>query len=410
MTLIKRSSYFHYDFWYKGQRYQGTTEQADRDDAAVVEDNLKRQLRRQARGVPTFDPNDSPTFTTFAAVYLKHQRSELTRIDVLERTLRMVLAFWGTTPKTKLVDGGIYHDLRLLDPILTPAWLDRFDAWMDVRKLSGSTRNSYRSALSGMYKLAQRPRYRVLTGVDRNPFDDLPRHPTVARRVTATAEDLKAWIAHAPPHLVLALVIGALAPKLRLAQVLGLRFDRHLDRGLRTIIYESHKTRRHTHADQVTAVSADLRRVLEAVRRARPESPYVITFRGEPIKSIRTAAKRAAKSASLTYGMKEGAVTFHALRSVAVTECARIGIAELLTSRVIGHRDVRTTRKHYTHLVAADEVAVVDQLAQHLGLTESALTAVGTFVVSAPRNRSRSRGKHGTRDDRMIKRNSPVSR
>ena len=402
MTLVKRSKYFHYDFWYKSVRYQGTTEQIDRDDAAHVEDDLKRKLRRQARGVPTLDPKDSPAFATFAAVFLKHQREKLTRPDVLERTLRMVLAFWGKKPKTKVVKGGVYKDLRLLDPILAPVWLDDFDAWMDTRRLAGSTRNSYRSALSGIYTIAMRPRYRTLTGVDRNPFDDVPRHQTRARRITATVDDLKRWMAHAPPHLVIALSIGALAPKLRLQQVLGLRFDRHLDRGLTRIVYESHKTRRHTHADQVTPVSADLRKILEAIRRARPESPFAVTFRGKPITSIRTAAKRAAKEAGLKYGMAPGAITFHALRSVAVTECARGGIAELLASRMVGHLDVRTTRKHYTHLLPADEVATVEQLAGLLGLTDTALEAVGKTVGTRPRNRSRSRGIHGNRDERIL--------
>jgi hypothetical protein len=406
VTLVKRSAYYHFDFWYKDQRYQGTTEQTDRDDAAYVEEDLKRKLRRQARGVPTLDPKDSPLFSTFAGVFLKQQREKLTRPDVLERTLRMVLAFWGKKPKSKAVKGGVYHNLRLLDPILKPAWLDRFDTWMDTRQLAGSTRNSYRSALSGIYTLAQRPRYRLQTGVERNPFADVERHRTRARGITATVEDVKAWMAHAPPHLVIALSIGALAPKLRLQQVLGLRFDRHLDRGLTQIRYQSHKTRRHTHADQVTPVSADLRRILLAIRNAHPESPYAVTFRNKPIRSIRTAAKRAAKEAGLIYGMADGAITFHALRSVAVTECARGGIAELLASRMVGHLDVRTTRKHYTHLLPADELATVEQLAGLLGLTDTAIAAVGTSVGTARRNRSRARVTHGHRDDRVLKRKS----
>lgn len=404
MTLIKRSKrIWHYDFRFNGQRYQGSTQQTDRDDAAFVEAQIQQRIRRQAHGVPPRDAHDSPTLTTFAALYLKQQRLKLSRPDVLERTLRMVLAFWGTRPRTKAVPWGVYHDLRLLDPILTPAWLDRFDAWIDTRRLAGSTRNSYRSALSGIYALAMRPRYRPQTGVERNPFADVPRHPTRARCVTTSRDELVTWMAHAPPHLVLAIVIGALAPKLRLQQVLGLRFDVHLDRDLARIVYEAHKTRRHTRAPQITHVSEPLRRVLEAVRTARPESRHVITWRGKPISSIRTAAKRAAKDAGLAYGRQDGAVTFHALRHVAATEIARMGVAALVAGSVLGHRDARTTEKHYTHLLPSDEVAAMEALGLRLDLADAGIVAVGDSVESQARTDHRARGKRAAEKRRLLK-------
>lgn len=382
MTLVKRGRIWHYDFWYKGARHQSTTGQELKDDAEQVERDVKRQLRREAFGIATITPAMTPTFTAWAERFLEHKQSRIERPDVLEKTLRMVLAFWGAAPTTKppIKKGGVYHNLRLGDPIHDPDWIDKFEAWMITRGLSASARNSYRSAMSGMYKFALRPRNRKRTHVSTNPFEHVDRDTPDVRAFDVSVEDLRRWIRHAAPHALLALTIGALAPKLRLAQVLALRFDEHLDRELTTITWHRYKRARQKRRPQVTAVSKDLRRVLDAIRRARPESPHVITFRDKPIASIKRAVKTAAKEAGLVYGIKKDGVTFHALRGVMVTECARLGIGEVLAARVVDHRDPRTTRKHYTHLVDRDELAVVEQLAAHLDVTDLAIVAAGKTV------------------------------
>ncbi len=392
MTLVKRGTYWHYDFWYRGRRYQQTTEQELREDAEQVERDAKRRLRREAHGIETFRREDTPTFQSWAHVYLARQRTRLTRPELAERTTRMVLAFWGAKPRKQPVEGGPYHDLVLADPILDARWIERFEDWMAARGLSGSTKNSYRSILSGMYKLALRPRYRQRTRVLSNPFTDIDRDPQTGRRVHLPPEDLRKWLEAAPPHAVLALAIGALAPKLRLAQVLALRFDRHLDRELRLITFEAHKTRRHTRAPQVTAVSEALRTILTAIRDARPGVRAVITWRGQPVQSIRGAVKRAAEQAGLAWGVK-GGVTFHALRHAFAVECARAGVAEVLAAGALGHLDPRTTRKFYTHTVPSDQLAVYDTIAERLGITQIATEAVGKLAGTRPRTQSKSRAK-----------------
>jgi integrase len=377
MTLVKRGNIFAYDFWYRGRRYQASTEQTNRADAQLVEDAVKQRLRRETHGLISAHPEDAPAISEFALVYFKEQEKRLTRPDVLERTLRMVLGFWGQRPKTKKnqIVGAPYHNLKLSSPIVDPRWLDRFEQWMDKRELSGSTRNSYLAAMSGMYKLAANHRYRSRTGIDRNPFTDVGRHPTRVRQVTASKDDVLTWIQHGAPHFILAVVIGALAHKLRVSQVLELRFDRHIDPDLTRITFDAHKTIRHTRKPQVTVISTELRRVLEAIKKERPKATYVITWRGQPVKSLRTAAEQAAKRAKLTYGLQDGAVTFHALRHISSTELARMGISAALAAKAGGHLDPRTTEKHYTHLIDSDEQIVVDQLGTRLGLADTAIAA-----------------------------------
>src|SRR5688572_33126113 len=115
MTLVKRGHTWHYDFRYKNRRHQGTTEQTDRDDAQLVDDQVKQRLRRESYGLISAHPEAAPRISEFAFTYLQEQRRRLTRPDVLERTLRMVLGFWGTKPKKDPLKGAPYHNLRLSD-------------------------------------------------------------------------------------------------------------------------------------------------------------------------------------------------------------------------------------------------------------------------------------------------------
>lgn len=393
MTIVKRGNIYHFDFQYRGQRYQGTTEQRDPTDAQIVEDQFKARLRREAHGLIALHPEDAPFINEFASVYFTEQERRLTRPDILERTLRVVLSFWGRRPKKNAIPDAPYHNLRLSDPIVDPRWLDRFEQWMEARDVSGSTRNSYLSAMSGLYKLAAKARYRARTGVERNPFDDVGRHPTRVRKVTATRDDVLRWMRHGAPHFVLALAIGALAHKLRVNQVLQLRFDRHIDPDLTRITFDSHKTIRHTRKPQVTVISAELRRVLEAVKKAHPKAPHVITWRGKPVDSLKTAARQAAKRAGLAYGLQDGAVTFHALRHISATELARMGVSAALAGKASGHLDPRTTEKHYTHLLENDEQGIVNRLGERLGLADEAIRAVETPAGSQSKTPDDVRGE-----------------
>lgn len=409
MTLVKRGKFFHYDFLYRGVRHQKSTEQTDRTDAQLVEDAAKQQLRREAHGLIALHPEVSPRIAEFADVFYAEQERRLTRPDVLERTLRVVMGFWGKKPKTNPVKDAPYHNLRLADPIIDPRWLDKFEQWMDARGLAGSTRNSYLSAMSGLYKLAAKARYRARTGVDRNPFADIGRHRPRIRQVTTTKDDLVKWMQHGAPHFRLALAIGGLAHKLRVSQVLELRFDKHIDPEMTRITFDHHKTIRHTRKAQVTQISGELRRVLEQVKKARPKATYVVTWRGKPVGDLKTAAKGAAERAGLRYGLADGAVTFHALRHISSTELARMGVSAAMAAKAGGHLDPRTTEKHYTHLIDDDERRVVEQLGTRLGLADEAIRGVETSVESRRSTPDRARAERTTRKSVRSKRKIAVT-
>lgn len=389
---------WRYDFRWKGHRYAGSTDQLTKEDADLVEAEIKKRLRQQAWGIAPFSRASTPTFTAWAGVYFTAQQKRLTRPDILDRTLRMVLAFWGKKPAKNPAldeDGKVepYHNLRLADPILDPIWLERFEQWMTRRKLSGATKNTYRSAVSGMYRLAMRPRWRAVTNITANPMLGTERDPVRSRKTTITADQLRAWITAAPPHVGLALAIGALAPKLRKASILTLRWDQHFDPDLQFITVSEHKTIRSTGEPQVVPIDPQLREILEPHRQfaKRTRRKHVILFRGKPVQDIKTALRSAAKTAGIPYG--RSAVTFHSLRHTMATLLAELGVPDHLRKDVMGHSDVRTTQG-YTHLRPIHERAPLAALSEKMAV--KGVVQGPSSHTRGKTQRSRTTPKEGT--------------
>ena len=371
---------YRYDFRYRGRRYRGSTRQTKLHDAREVEDTFRQRLRRQSVGI--IDRRDSPRFGEWAGVYFDHTSQRISRPEDVAQRLRVVLRFWGGRPPeghaVEAIEGEPYHDLHLLDPIHEPEWIERFETWMRARGVGPQTRNHYRSVMSRMFHVAMLPKHRKRTGVTMNPFKGIERDQTPGRIVTVTAEQLRRWIECALPHVRLALAIGALAPKLRMQSILALRFDEHMDPELQFITVQRHKTRGRTGLPQVEPISKQLRKILMAAKAQNGGSPFVITYRGQPVTDIRGGVRKAAERAGLHYGRDTGGVTFHTLRHVAGTEMADLDIPETKRADVLGHQDTATTRKH-THLRPRHLVDPLEQLSRRLDIAD-AVIGPGTSV------------------------------
>jgi integrase len=368
MTVWKsgdRASY-RYLFYIEGKAYRGNTKQITKADAEEWEERERRRVRRELAGLPMLGDH-APTFDAWSTIYLKYlrQRGKVRRIDRVEDLLRVVLRFWGSRPKKGAVEGEPYHGLTLADPIRDPEWIERFEEWIRNRKTRAGTdddgdpiyrqvgaqqRLHYMSVMSRMYRVARLPRFRKKTGVTTNPFLEIERDKPPGRKVTVTPAELRRWLAHAPKHAQLAIAIAALAPKLRKENVLELHWERSFDPALQFITVHEHKQMGTTKQPMVIAIGRSLRKLLKAAREQRGSSPWVITYRGKPVKSIRGGVKASAVAAGLTYGRDvAGGVTFHTIRHTAATLLAEVpGLNEKLRSESMG-QDIQTTQA-YTHL------------------------------------------------------------
>ncbi len=413
LYLPKGCRSWYYDFQFLGTRYHGNTHQTRRDDAQLVESKLKLQLRQRVGGIATTRAADTPLFSQWAELFLEYQHRFITRPDVLERNLSVVLEFWGARPmkpkaqpavaRARRVDAP-YHNLRLGDPIEDPSLILQFEAWMTARGVSNSTRNSYMSALSGLYRMALQPQYRQRAQVTSNPFRDVRRSPTSGRVVALEPSQVLAWIQEASYHVALAVTIGALAPKLRLQSILDLEWNVHFDRDLTRLTVVRHKTASRSGAPQVTPISGQLREVLldarERARQLPKPSPFVITYRGKRVASIKTGAKRAAIAVGLRWGMHEG-VTFHVIRHSIATLLAEMGMSEVMRMELMGHKEIRTTQK-YTHLAAKAQMQPHEDLSAQLPIAAQMLAKPRPQLREKLGDRSRTplhfRPKTGTSD------------
>jgi hypothetical protein len=93
-----------------------------------------RLVRRRLAGLEPPPQALSPRFQDWAEVHYRERSQHMTRSDMLEHHLRVVLRFWGARPDTGEVPSEPYHDLRLNDVVRDPAWIEQFEVWMRARE------------------------------------------------------------------------------------------------------------------------------------------------------------------------------------------------------------------------------------------------------------------------------------
>jgi integrase len=383
-----KSKGYRYDFRYLKRRHVSPRGFPTEREAKDAEAERRRTLRRQAAGLEAGGVADSPSFHEWANVYVDHLEKRGRRVDSVEHVLRVVLRYFGRRPDRPLEphEQGPYHDLRLIDPIVDPSHLLRFEDWMRARGISAATRNRYRSALSGLYTVAMRPQFRISTGVTANPIDGVERDVERGRTVTLTLAQLQAILAIAPRHIWLAIVIAGYAPMLRLGNILALRWGIEVADDLSFIMVERHKTSDRTGRPLVTPVTPALRAVLQAARDAQPAKvPWVVHYRRRRLKTIDTGLQAVCRDAGVTYGQRAGGATFHTIRHTAASMLAALGVSEGLRKDTMGHLAIATTQR-YTHLTPLHLVAPLAQLAE-------ALPLVGPVVELPSKRRPRRRAK-----------------
>jgi integrase len=140
-------------------------------------------------------------------------------------------------------------------------------------------------------------------------------------------DQLRAWFREAAPHLKIAIGIGALAPALRCHNILDLQWERDLDPDWTTITVSHHK-RDEDGEPLVVSVTPQLRAILDIAwphRRAAADAAhvsYVVHYRGDKIKSPKTARREAARRAGVPYGLAEGSTQGRSCGSYSTDEAA----------------------------------------------------------------------------------------
>jgi len=374
MSVTKRGGIYHYEFVYRGERHRGSTGQRTKDQALRVEQQIRDRVRARAHGLGPRTPEESPSITAWADIALRRWPRASKRPAQLRNRIAVCLEFWGrrpteprpapAAPRPGPPPDRPYHGLRLLHPIVDPAWILRFEDWMTARGISGSRKNQLRSTMSVLYQVARKPAHRTKTGVDTNPFAGGERDRVRSRTRVLSRAEIERWMAQAPYHLRVAMAVATYAPKLRLGNILALRFGQQIDAALTTITVTDHKADAHAPPLVVPIVDA-LRALLTFVRRQN-RSAFVVEWEGAGVKSVQTAVRASLRAAGFAPGRAtEDGVTFHTLRHSIATQLTLVpGLTERMRAEVMG-QTIATAQK-YTHLAAQHQVSAHAALAAQL--------------------------------------------
>ncbi|MEM0908198.1 MAG: site-specific integrase [Pseudomonadota bacterium] len=173
--------------------------------------------------------------------------------------------------------------------------------------------------------------------IDRVPYIHLPPSPPPRDRFLTRAEAEKLLTGFDAPHAKLFTIVG-LQTAARTEAILELTWDRvDFDTGVVNLLVDTGLRRKRRAKPPMTRT---LREALVTARSVA-ETEWVIEFRGKPVKSIRKAFRRATERA----GLED--VTPHVLRHTAAVWMANNGVSMEIIGDMLGHSDVRTTRKVY---------------------------------------------------------------
>lgn len=191
----------------------------------------------------------------------------------------------------------------------------------------------------------------------RSPYIWVPTKPEGRTRVMSEAEVRKLLDACKVPHIKL-FVILAITTAGRSAAICGLTWDK-IDFEAGTIDLRSSEiinplTKRSQKGRAFVPMAAEARAALQDAN-AGALTDYVIEWDGEPVKKVRKAFNAAASAAKLD------GVTPHTLRRTAATWLEEGDVDMGRISRLLGHRDRRTTEKIYSrprpsHLQGAADI------------------------------------------------------
>ena len=170
------------------------------------------------------------------------------------------------------------------------------------------------------------------------PYIERPPQPA-PRDERITKVEARALIDAAPsPHTKLYIVL-ALGTGARHAALLGLTWDR-CDFSRARINFQDPTITRPHKGRAVVPMNQTVKSAL-VVAQEQAKTPYVIEWRGEPVKSMKRSVKSAASKAGIA------AVTPHVLRHSAATWMAEDGVPMEEIAQYLGHNDINVTRKIY---------------------------------------------------------------
>ncbi len=324
MSLYKRGGVYHSYVWQNGVRFHKSTGTANRQKAQLIDQRFKEELNLQRHHVS--QPVPGMRFSELAARFIAEGAPKAYHLD----RLKLLLPFFGET-----TIGGIHKGL-------VREYRNRRH---NARTITDSTVNRDIEALRHMLYWAVDEGLLLSNPLARIRMERERRRP---RPVLSVTEEDK-LLAAAAPHLK-RIITAALDTGMRRGELLQQRWE-HVDFDRRLLFVTRSKTPE-GEAREVPLTECAFA-LLDASR--KPEG-LVFTFKGGPLKKVKTAWKAAIRRAGIRY------LRFHDLRHTFNTRLMEAGVQQEIRKALMGHSSGEDVNAIYTHVELPEKREAIRKL------------------------------------------------
>jgi integrase len=312
MSLWKRGRLYWTYVWMNGIRHAKSTGTANLRQATMIDQRFREELNLRRNQI--IEPKPDMTLGELAVRFLAQGDRKDWHVD----RLKVLLPYWSKVPigrihKSMVVD---YRRQRHAAKQLTDTTINR-----DLEAL----------------------RHILFWAVDeglllKNPFVRLRLVPErrKPRAVVSLEEEVKV-IAAAAPHLR-PIIITALDTGMRRGELLNQRWE-HVDFNRRLLFVSRSKT-----AGGEGREIPLTERIYSLLLATRKPEGLLFTFKGKPIRIVKTAWKAAIRRAGIRY------YRFHDLRHTFNTRLMEAGVMQEIRKALMGHSLGEDVNSIYTHI------------------------------------------------------------
>jgi len=342
MTLFRRGNIYWAYVYVDGVRHAKSTGTNNRRQAEQIEQRFKDELNLKREGLSQLAPD-----TTFSELVARFLAEAQVRPFHLDR-LKVLLPYFGETPI-----GRITKNLAIA-----------FRRHRHAQKqITDTTVNRDLECLRSMLFWA------VDEGlISTNPLSRvrMMRERKKPRFVISIAEE-DLLLKSAAPHLR-SIIITALDTGMRRGEILTQRWE-HIDFN-RNILSVTHSKTPEGEAREIPFTA----RLAQFLGSERKNEGLVFTFKGQPIRKIKTAWKAAIRRAGIRY------YRFHDLRHAFNSRMMEAGVLQEIRKALMGHSSGEDVHSTYVHV--------------ELPIKREAIRKLETWVAAQRQQTSEKGGNH----------------
>jgi integrase len=346
MSLWKRGRVYWSYIYIDGIRYSQSTGTGNLRRATLIEQRFREELNLKRHQI--IQPAPQMTFGELTAQFLAEGAPRPWHID----RLKLLLPYWSETPigrihKAMATD---YRKRRHASKAVTDTTVNRdLEALRHILFWAVDEGLLTANPLSRMRLTPERRKPRSILGLDEE-------------------EQL---LAAAAPHLR-SIIVAALDTGMRRGEITNQRWE-HVDFN-RNLLFVSRSKTAEGEGREIPFTD----RVHKLLLAERKKEGLLFTFKGKPIRIVKTAWKAAIRRAGIRY------YRFHDLRHTFNTRLMEAGVMQEIRKALMGHSSGEDVNSIYTHVELPMKREAIRKLEAWMAMQLQQLTEGGTRPILPP--------------------------